>query len=73
MHYGEEEGLIYDLTRLDGPTPDHPYGMVGVTFLARDRSYHDALDRAELSSLGRSYIQFPVYGPADATGAPFSR
>jgi len=60
-HYGREEGVLYDLTRLNELTPDRPCGIVGITFLARERSYRENLDRVELSSLGRSYVEFPPY------------
>lgn len=59
--YGGEEKVIYDMTRLNELTPDRPCGVVGITFLARDASFRDTLDRAELSSLGRGSIEFPPY------------
>lgn len=55
------EGIVYDLTRLDEMTPGAPCGVVGVTFLARDKSFHDLLDPAELSTLGRVYHEFKPY------------
>jgi Cdc6-like AAA superfamily ATPase len=38
---------------------------VGVTFLARDRQFHDILEKAELSTLGRTYIDFEPYTSGD--------
>ena len=55
------EGIVYDLTRLDEMTPGTPCGVVGVTFLARDKSFHNLLDPAELSTLGRVYHEFKPY------------
>jgi cell division control protein 6 len=59
-----EEAVVYDLTRLNEITPK-PCGVVGVTFLARDRQFHDILEKAELSTLGRTYIDFEPYTSSD--------
>ncbi|MEM2126994.1 MAG: AAA family ATPase [Candidatus Bathyarchaeia archaeon] len=59
-----EEGIVYDLTRLNELIPSEPCGIVGVTFLARDKGFHEFLDQGELSTLGRLYIEFPPYNPA---------
>ena len=56
-----DEGVVYDLTRLNELTPQKPCGVIGATFLARDKKFHELLDRAELSTLGRSYIEFKSY------------
>jgi cell division control protein 6 len=56
----KKEGIVYDLTRLN-ELSDKPCGVVGVTFLARGREFHDLLDPAELSSLGRTFIGFKPY------------
>ena len=56
-----KERVIYDLTRLSEITPGKPSGVVGVIFIARDKSYHELLDRSELSTLGRNYVEFPRY------------
>jgi len=56
-----EEGIVYDLTRLDELTSPEPCGILGTTFLARDRKFHELLDPAELSSLGRTFIEFKPY------------
>jgi len=55
------EGIVYDLTRLDEMTPVAPCSVVGVTFLARDKSFHALLDPAALSTLGRIYHEFKPY------------
>ena len=56
-----DEGVVYDLTRLNELTPQRPCGIVGATFLARDTRFHELLDRAELSTLGRLYFEFKPY------------
>jgi cell division control protein 6 len=56
-----EEGIVYDLTRLNELTHSEPCGIVGVTFLARDKGFHELLDPAELSTLGRVVQEFPPY------------
>jgi len=61
VRHFKDEGIIYDLTRLNELTLDRPCGVVGATFLARDKKFHDLLDVAELSTLGRSYVPFPAY------------
>ena len=58
-----EEGIIYDLTRINELTQPEPCGVVGITFLARDKRFHELLDQAELSTLGRIFIEFPPYTP----------
>jgi len=62
-HY-RSEGIVYDLTRLYELVPDGDCGVVGVVFLARSREFHKLLDPAELSSLGRTGINFPPYSPS---------
>jgi len=56
----KKEGIVYDLTRLN-ELSNQPCGVVGVTFLARGKEYHDELDPAELSSLGRVFVEFQPY------------
>ncbi|MEM3018690.1 MAG: AAA family ATPase [Candidatus Bathyarchaeia archaeon] len=56
-----EEGIVYDLTRLNELTLPEPCGVLGATFLARDRKFHELLDLAELSTLGRSFLEFRPY------------
>lgn len=59
----KDERIVYDLTRLNEFIPDRPCGIVGVTFLAREDAFHKLLDLAELSSLGRLYVEFKPYSP----------
>ena len=59
----KDERVVYDLTRLNEFIPDRPCGIVGVTFLAREKEFHSLLDLAELSSLGRLFIDFTPYTP----------
>jgi cell division control protein 6 len=56
-----DEGIVYDLTRLGELSTTGPSGIVGATFLARDRRFHETLDDAELSTLGRVINRFPPY------------
>lgn len=60
VRHFKKEGIVYDLTRLN-ELSDRPCGVVGVTFLARDKEYHAELDPAELSSLGRVFVEFQPY------------
>ena len=56
-----DEGVVYDLTRLNELTPGRPCGFIGVVFLARGRDFHRLLDEAELSKLGRLHLTFKPY------------
>ena len=56
-----KEKIVYDLTRLNELEPGKPCGIVGVNFIARDKSFYEFLDRSEISTLGRNYIDFPRY------------
>jgi len=56
-----DEGVVYDLTRLNELVPGRPCGVVGATFVARERKFHELLEKAELSTLGRNYIEFMPY------------
>ena len=58
-----KEQLVYDLTRLNEFDPGEPCRVVGVTFIARDPSFHRLIDPSELSTLGRFFIDFPRYTP----------
>jgi cell division control protein 6 len=60
VRHFKKEGIVYDLTRLN-ELSNRPCGVVGVTFLARGKEYHDFLDTAELSSLGRTFVEFKPY------------
>ncbi len=57
----KEIGIIYDLTRLNEFDPSQKCNVKGVIFIARSTEFHDKLDEAELSSMGRAYIEFPNY------------
>lgn len=54
------ESIVYDLTRLN-ELSEQPCGVVGVTFLAREREFHRHLNPAELSTLGRIFVEFKPY------------
>lgn len=56
----KKEGIVYDLTRLN-ELSNKPCGVVGVTFLAREKEFHNLLDPAELSTLSRSFVEFKTY------------
>ena len=60
VRHFEKEGIVYDLTRLN-ELSNRPCGVVGVTFLAREKGFHELLDAAELSTLGRNFIEFKPY------------
>jgi cell division control protein 6 len=57
----DSSGIIYDLTRLNEFEPDKPCNVKGVLFIARKRDFYGRLDEAELSTLGRVPMEFPVY------------
>lgn len=57
----KEIGIIYDLTRLNEFDPSKKCNVKGVIFIARSTEFYDKLDEAELSSMGRAYIEFPNY------------
>jgi cell division control protein 6 len=57
----KESEIIYDLTRLNEFDPQGPCNVKGVIFIARSKEFYSKLDQAELSSLGRIPIEFPVY------------
>ncbi len=52
--------VIYDFTRLNEVLPFKQVS-INVVFIARDKQFHRYLDPAELSTLGRNYINFPNY------------
>ena len=58
-HTGEH--IIYDLTRLDELTPNEPCGVVGLIVISRGTDYYRYLDKSELSTLGRSCVEFRPY------------
>ena len=57
----KEIGIIYDLTRLNEFDPSKKCHVKGVIFIARSTEFYEKLDEAELSSMGRAYIEFPNY------------
>src|SRR5215204_3907830 len=57
----KEIGIIYDLTRLNEFEPTKKCNVKGVIFIARSTEFHEKLDNAELSSMGKAYIEFPTY------------
>jgi len=57
----KETGIIYDLTRLNEFDPTKKCNVKGVIFISRSTEYYEKLDKAELSSLGRGFIEFPPY------------
>jgi archaeal cell division control protein 6 len=57
----KEIGIIYDLTRLNEFDPSKKCNVKGVIFIARSTEFYEKLDEAELSSIGRVYIEFPNY------------
>ncbi len=56
-----DEGVVYDLTRLNELAQGRPCGVIGATFVARESKFHELLEKAELSTLGRNYIEFTPY------------
>ena len=57
----KDSGIIYDLTRLNEFDPESPCHVKGVIFIARSTDFYSRLDQAELSSLGRIPMKFPMY------------
>lgn len=57
----KDTGIIYDLTRLNEFDPDAPCNAKGVIFIARSTDFYHKLDQAELSTLGRVPMEFPIY------------
>ena len=57
----KDSSIIYDLTRLNEFDPDKPCNVKGVIFIARSTEFYSRLDQAELSTLGRVSIEFPMY------------
>jgi cell division control protein 6 len=57
----KDSSIIYDLTRLNEFDPDKPCNVKGVIFIARSIEFYNRLDQAELSTLGRVPIEFPMY------------
>ncbi len=57
----KDSGIIYDLTRLNEFEPEKPCNAKGVIFIARSMEFHNKLDPAELSTLGRLPMEFHPY------------
>ncbi len=57
----KDSGIIYDLTRLNEFDPEIPSNVKGVIFIARSIEFYSKLDQAELSTLGRVPMEFPIY------------
>lgn len=57
----KEIGIIYELTRLNEFDLSNKCNVKGVIFIARSTEFYEKLDEAELSSMGRAYIEFPNY------------
>jgi cell division control protein 6 len=57
----KDSGIIYDLTRLNEFDPETPCLVKGVIFISRSMEFYSKLDQAEISSLGRIPIKFPMY------------
>jgi cell division control protein 6 len=55
------EHIIYDLTRLNELSPDKPCKVVGLVVISRDTNYYSLLEKSELSTLGRTYVEFLQY------------
>jgi len=55
------EHVVYDLTRITELNPGEPSPIIGEIFIARSLNWHERLDPAELSTLGRGLIEFPRY------------
>ncbi|MFH0748635.1 MAG: AAA family ATPase [Candidatus Bathyarchaeota archaeon] len=58
-----KENVIYDLTRLNELTPEKICRVVGLIVISRGTNYYNLLDKSELSSLGRIYVEFQPYTP----------
>ncbi|HEY9492557.1 MAG TPA: AAA family ATPase, partial [Nitrososphaeraceae archaeon] len=57
----KDSGIIYDLTRMNEFDPEIPGNVKGVIFIARSIEFYSKLDQAELSTLGRVPMEFPIY------------
>ncbi len=56
-----KEHIIYDLTRINELTSGSPCGVVGLLVVSRNTQYYNLLQKEELSTLGRDYIEFKPY------------
>src|ERR687883_462069 len=69
----KDSSIIYDLTRLNEFDPDKPCNVKGVIFIARSTEFYNRLDQAELSTLGRVPIEFPMYSTKQISDILVSR
>jgi cell division control protein 6 len=60
-----DTSVVYDLTRLNEINPSKPSNVLGVIFIAKSKGFHDKLEKSELSTLGRTAIEFTPYRPAE--------
>jgi len=56
-----ESGVIFDLTRLNEMYLGEYQQVVGVIFIAKDASFRELLDPAEVSTLGSVILRLPPY------------
>jgi cell division control protein 6 len=56
-----KERILYDLTRMNELAPEGPCGVIGLVLVSRNSSFYSLLDPSELSTLGRTTIEFPQY------------
>ena len=56
-----KEHIIYDLTRINELTPSIPCRVVGLIVISRSLDYYNLLEKSELSTLGRSIVEFNPY------------
>lgn len=55
------EHIIYDITRLNELSPEKPCRLVGLVVISRGTDHYSLLEKSELSTLGRNYIEFTQY------------
>jgi len=57
----KDSSIIYDFTRLNEFDLTEHCNVLGVIFIARSTEFYSKIDSAELSTLGRVPIDFPIY------------
>jgi archaeal cell division control protein 6 len=57
----KETRVVYDLARLNEIDPLQATNVLGVIFVSRNKEWHEKLDAAEISTIGRFAIEFPPY------------
>jgi len=55
------EHIIYDLTRVNELSPEKPCRLIGLVVISRGTDYYSLLEKSELSTLGRTYVEFTQY------------